>query len=209
MTSSRKVILGSRSPQRLQLLRQLVPEERIEVCPPANSEEAGFDGLTSKTEILQQLASIVEKKSEQVQSQIDFESFACLLVADTIVFAGEEDHDTVLGQPDGAAWKETVRHWFTDLYAGKSHDVITAGRCDFPDESFVEFSATTTVRFEEVDSDLLEWYINTGEPLGKAGGYGIQSAGSLFVESIEGSLSNVIGLPLEVVWKIFVDHRMI
>ena len=45
--------------------------------------------------------------------------------------------------------------------------------------------------------DWIEWYLDTGEPIGKAGGYAIQGAGSVFVTQVEGSLSNVIGLPLE------------
>jgi septum formation protein len=46
------------------------------------------------------------------------------------------------------------------------------------------------------DPELLKWYLTTGEPLGKAGGYGIQGAADVFVQKVEGSLSNVIGLPL-------------
>jgi septum formation protein len=56
--------------------------------------------------------------------------------------------------------------------------------------------ATTDVTFVDLDSDVLDWYVATGEPIDKAGAYAIQGAGALLVERVSGSVSNVIGIPL-------------
>lgn len=64
-----------------------------------------------------------------------------------------------------------------------------------------EFYVTTEVKLEAVSDELLDWYLATGEPLGKAGGYGLQGAGGMFATSITGSISNVIGLPLKETWQ--------
>jgi septum formation protein len=56
---------------------------------------------------------------------------------------------------------------------------------------------TTRVRFSSRHRDWLEWYLDSGEPRGKAGGYGLQGLASLFAERIEGSITNIVGLPLE------------
>jgi septum formation protein len=60
-------------------------------------------------------------------------------------------------------------------------------------------TATTTVRFVPLTEEDVAWYVGTGEPLDKAGAYAIQGAGGVFVASVEGSASNVVGLPLHLV----------
>ena len=59
------------------------------------------------------------------------------------------------------------------------------------------------VTFRADSERWIDWYLATGEPKGKAGGYAIQGAGSIFVARVEGSLSNVVGLPLRELWEIF------
>jgi len=188
------IILGSQSPRRLELLSYLVPAEQIAVMPPLNSDEPGFEGCTDQSAILGQLTKLAELKSDDVWNQLADHRNKTLITADTIIVAGDEE-PVVLGKPDGKNWQSTVSTWFRSLYSGKSHYVYT-GVCLRNDSQRSTFYVGTEVRFREVSDNDLEWYLQTEEPLGKAGGYAIQGAGSLFVRSVEGSLSNVIGLPL-------------
>ncbi|QDT34436.1 Maf family protein [Thalassoglobus polymorphus] len=212
MNSPTTIILGSQSPQRRSLLQTLLSEDRIEVVPPLQSQEAGFDGLTHIDAIRERLQQIVATKNADVLQQCEFQQcnlqeWGVVLTADTVVVANDADSSFVLGKPDGPDWQATVQNWFTNFYSSKSHQVLTAVSFRFQDGTSETLLASTTVHFREVCPKLLDWYIRTEEPLGKAGGYGIQSGGSLFVESIEGSLSNVIGLPLEEVWSVLDAHQ--
>lgn len=198
------IILGSRSPRRKELLSQLISESAIDVLPPLDSDEAGFDQIFDLESISERLISICEEKNRDVCLQVktDQERADPVLTADTIVVVGEEQSGyRVLGQPPSDAdWKETVRSWFLDEYAGKTHRVLT-GLCFRVGDQIITNIEQTLVTFHEIDyvKNHLEWYLSTQESIGKAGGYAIQGAGSLFVQRIEGSLSNVVGLPLETV----------
>lgn len=191
------ILLGSRSPRRRTLLSLLVPENRILVQQPAEEREQGFENLCQLPEILARLALIAREKTRSLAAPRDTDNRPILLTADTVVIAGSAGPLHVLGKPDGPDWQTTVRRWFHDYFFGQTHRVATAVCLTLPDAAREEFTVVTQVRFREADADLLEWYIATGEPLGKAGGYGLQDAGGMFVESVQGSLSNVIGLPLE------------
>ncbi len=209
MNVSRKIILGSQSPQRKVLLQTLVALDRIAICPPLHSDEAGFEGMTDRTTIEKQLVKIAATKCQDVFNQQAENDWGAILTADTVVVANDSGTSRVLGKPDGADWETTVREWFTSYYSSAEHDVVTAVQFQFPDGTQQSILVSTQVRFHEVNPELLEWYIQTEEPLGKAGGYGIQSAGSLFVESFNGSLSNVIGLPLERIWEILDERKFL
>lgn len=197
-----KIILGSRSPRRKELLSQLVPESVIQVMPPLNSEEAGFDRRCELETISERLISICTEKNNDVFEQVNSESAAPILTADTIVVVeGEQGGQRVLGQPPtGPGWEETVRNWFVNAYAGKTHQVLTGLCLRRGDQIICEISSTlVTFHALEYVNRHLDWYLSTEESVGKAGGYAIQGAGSIFVQRIEGSLSNVVGLPLELV----------
>ena len=202
MLGETKVVLGSQSPQRRNLLEQIVPLSQIVVCPPSNAKELGFSGMTTRAEILQRLLLIARQKNEDVFEQRKQQAGSeFILTADTIVLVGEQPEHRVLGKPQGENWQADVKRWFWEDYSDKRHEVITSVCLRCPPGELIQYFVSTEVTFHPVDPELLEWYLDSGEPLGKAGGYGIQSAGSLFVRSISGSLSNVIGLPLERVWQ--------
>ena len=88
-----------------------------------------------------------------------------------------------------------VKRWFTDLYADSRHEVWTGCRisCCDDDEWLI---VRTGVRMGPLDEAIVDWYLSTGESVGKAGGYGIQGQASVLVAGLDGSLSNVIGLPV-------------
>ncbi len=107
--------------------------------------------------------------------------------ADTMVVIGDE----VLGKPDGAA--DALR--MLELLSGKTHVVVT-GVALVEGGRALTAEDRTRVHFRDLTRSELEWYLSTGEPLDKAGAYGIQGYGSALVERIEGSYLNVVGFPL-------------
>ena len=210
-----RYILGSRSPRRLELLRLIVPAEQIDVVPPPSSNEADFNGLTTWEAIRDRLVEIARDKSEQVLRQLTEQQRrqSIVITADTVIVASKAPRGRspsasealcVLGQPpEDDTWREAVRAWFTDYYAGREHVAATALNVGLPNTGeIIECVVTTTVTFRPDVDRWLEWYLATGEPRGKAGGYALQGAGSVFVERVQGSLSNVVGLPLEALVEI-------
>lgn len=196
-----KIVLGSRSPRRFELLGLIVPSNSIVVRPPLRAEEPGFDGLTSDAAIAQRLQETVDLKTRDVLDQVVGEGIRSpyiVLCSDTVVVVDDPSPDRLraLGQPAGPDWQNQVRDWFRRYYAGRTHRVLTCVRGTTDGGAVDEVLVTTRVAFTPDVEEPLEWYLQTGEPRDKAGGYGLQGAGSLFVDRIDGSPSNVIGLPL-------------
>ncbi len=113
-----------------------------------------------------------------------------MIAADTVVAVG----DTILGKPiDTDDATRMLR-----LLAGRTHEVTTALALRLvPEEDLMCESVTTRVTFVAMTDEETRWYAATGEGMDKAGAYALQGIGALFVESIEGSYTNVIGLPME------------
>ncbi len=194
------VVLGSRSPRRKELLAHLLPngERQIEILPPSSSEEAGFAGITNWDDITTRLQSIARTKLDDVLRQIqDREHQPIVITADTVIVATDPEnanHHVVLGQPPKDDWQNTVRDWFQRFLLGATHRAATAFYVSDGAKT-IEQIVRTDVTFHNLPDTWIEWYLQTEEPIGKAGGYAIQGAGSVFVSSVNGSLSNVIGLP--------------
>lgn len=110
-----------------------------------------------------------------------------VLGADTVVVLG----DTVFGKPESV----TDALAMLSALSGKTHRVLTAVALRFAGNTVISRS-DTRVRFRDIDPDEALQYWHSGEPAGKAGGYAIQGIGGIFVESIEGSYSGVVGLPV-------------
>lgn len=196
------VVLGSRSPQRYELLSLLVGRDRVQVVPPADGDEAGFDGVDTLNEISDRLQAIARHKNEQVRRQLEpirrSSTVGAIVTADTVIIArNESGMPLVLGQPPRTAqWRDTVREWFDRYLLPRPHIAATAVCVSTIQGPRWERVVSTDVTFRPDAGPWLEWYLNTEEPCGKAGGYALQGAGSLFVQSLEGSPSNVVGLPL-------------
>ncbi len=204
-------ILASRSPRRRELLGLVVAAGKIVVVPPRDAAEAGFEGLHQLTAIEGRLAEIARAKAADVAGQFSTTGLrpgaarALVIAADTaIVATGADGKLHVLGQPpDDDSWSQTVRHWFRHYYAGRTHLALTALCVQELAGSSADRIVKTEVTFVPDVEQHLERYLSTGEPRGKAGGYAIQGAGSIFVSKVTGSLTNVIGLPLEALLAIF------
>ena len=204
---SPRVILGSRSPRRKELLGSVVGSDQLVIKPPLSPEEPGFADLRFETEIEHRLLDVVQLKYDDISRQISSEALTesqsdsespapFLVVADTIVVSGNgNDQRMVLGQPEPHRWQDDVRDWLRYHLSGQTHEVWTAVRVSQLDQN-VTCIVKSAVTFCEIDNELIEWYISTRESLGKAGGYAIQGFAAAFVTQLRGSLTNVIGLPV-------------
>lgn len=208
------VVLASKSPRRLELLSEIVPLDRIRVVPPKSAAEAGFEGLESLPAIEQRLLEIVRDKRDDVLARIrDEEDHAALrchlaivVAADTVVVVPHKSESSdgdieegflVLGQPPtGHGAEKVVKRWFKEYYVGRTHSVLTGFSVTTPEGEAFESVVRSEVTFGEFDDQWIDWYVSTGESLGKAGGYAIQGLGNILIRKIEGSFTNVIGLPL-------------
>jgi septum formation protein len=204
-TGRSHLVLASRSVRRKELLQLLAPAALIEIVPPRDSNEAGFDGLCTLPEIECRIVEIARAKAIDVFDQILRSSGRSSTTDQVVVVAADTAivvHDVsgrsyALGQPpENDTWQETVRDWFRNYYAGQTH-IALSGLCVRQGAKTIETVVRTEVTFTSDVDRHLEWYLSTGEPRGKAGGYAIQGAGSIFVTHLAGSLSNVVGLPLE------------
>lgn len=175
-----KIILASGSPRRRELLSQIGLS--FEVIPSDVDEIVV--GAFSPIERVMELAK--RKCIDVARAHPD----ALVIGADTIVvFEGD-----VLGKPGS---NEIALEMLKRLN-GRSHEVITGVSFACVKQDFCKEIAThTEVTFHSLSEQLMAAYVATGEPLDKAGGYGIQGKGIALVKSISGSYSNIVGLPLE------------
>lgn len=176
---SRPLILASQSPRRRYLLEQA--GLTFEVVP-SRIDEGGF-ALTSPARYVRRLA---EAKAADVAAT---RSNAWILGADTIVLID----GTVLGKPNG---RENARAMLQRL-SGRTHQVYTGYSicCRRKAWSFSD-AVVTDVTFKTLSEAEIEWYIHTAEPFDKAGAYAIQGLGTFLVRRINGSYTNVVGLPV-------------
>lgn len=180
MVLKKKLILASRSPRRLALLRHLgIPFEVL----PSNIEEV-MDPFCSPEENARSLAI---RKAEMVARKAR-DSF--VVGADTLVVLNGE----IIGKPANA---DEARRMLRRL-SGNVHRVCTAfAIIDVPSGKQVVEHEVTHVSFRKIEESEIEEYVGTGSPLDKAGAYGIQDDyGAVFVERVEGCFYNVMGFPL-------------
>ena len=206
--ASPDIILASRSPRRRELLQQLLPAARIEVLPPSSADEAGFEDLHDWASIETRLQEIARAKCRDVVDQCHQRRSnlpAAIIAADTTIAAQDASGRlVVLGQPPADDWESVARHWFREYYAGRTHVALT-GLCVADGEGQLhERVVKSEVTFRPDVELWLDWYMATGEPRGKAGGYALQGAGSVFITRVVGSVSNVVGLPLAELLEVLV-----
>ena len=184
-----KLVLASSSPRRTELLNRAGWPHEVMV--------AGIDESVRPNE---KAAAYVERlarsKAEAVAQRLEE---GVVLGADTTVVVENQ----ILGQPqDDADARRMLR-----LLSGKWHDVLTGvAWVRVGGETRVAHEATR-VRFAEMSESEIDWYIASGEPVGKAGAYGIQGKAALFIEEIEGDYFNIMGLPIRLVYELAADFR--
>ncbi|MFY8215645.1 MAG: Maf family protein [Chthoniobacterales bacterium] len=176
----RQLILASRSPRRQQLLEEAGVST---VIAPADIDE-----LSDHPESPRHLALENAYRKALVLSSRHPE--AVVLAADTIVVLNGE----IFGKPETM---EVAQSMLSRL-AGQTHEVITGVCLSRPATgTVVQFEEVTRVHFRKLSPAEIEDYLQTIDPLDKAGGYSAQEDGRRLIERIEGSLTNVIGLPME------------
>lgn len=193
-----KIVLASTSPRRIELLSQLGLE--IEVLPPTVDETPGRGEKPAAL-----VSRLAEAKAESTLSQLLARvDRGVVIAADTIVVA--PGGKKILNKPRNRA--EAVR-MLTSL-AGKQHEVLTSycikafgKKLPAGKRSMVRV-ISTQVRMRKLTALEIRRYVDTGEPMDKAGAYGAQGKGMALIESIEGSYMNVVGLP---VCQLLVDLR--
>lgn len=175
----REFILASSSPRRIEILKALHMDFEI---IPSNYEEVIIQMAPQELVI-----EFARNKAIDVAKRT-----ACnkiIIAADTIVFKDNE----ILGKPKN---REDAYRMLKKL-SGSSHSVMT-GICLIDNDSnsiFVDYEETL-VYFKELSEEDIKYYIESKEPLDKAGAYGIQGLGSIFVKKIDGCYFNVVGLPV-------------
>lgn len=179
MTSTPRLVLASASPRRLDLLAQ------IGITPDA-VDPAEIDETPLKRELpAVHAARLAEEKARAVAAR---HPGAVILAADTVVAAGRR----ILPKAEDEA---TARRCLAML-SGRRHRVIGGVTVIDAGGAARHRLVTTAVRLKRLDGPEIDAYIATGEWQGKAGGYAIQGRAAAFIPWIEGSYSNVVGLPL-------------
>lgn len=181
--NSYKIILGSNSPRRKELLGGLGLS--FEVKPMPDLDESYPDTLEAND-----IPVYIAQKKAEAYHLLPNE---LLITADTIVWI----NNTVLGKPVNR--EDAIR--MLRILSGNTHQVIT-GVCLTTRTKSVSFSVLSTVRFASVKEEDILYYVDTYRPFDKAGAYGIQEwIGYVAVEGIEGSFYNVMGLPIQRVYQ--------
>lgn len=175
-----RLVLASRSPRRARLLREAGYE--IDILP-ADVDERRLDGEPPRRYVSRLAAAKAEAVLPRARGRIVFG-------ADTVVLID----GLVLGKP--ADRREAAS--MLGRLAGRTHEVLTgvAAACGGRRLGAVE---STRVTFASLDPVRIAWYVDTGESDDKAGAYAVQGIGSRFIERIDGSYTNVVGLPVALV----------
>jgi nucleoside triphosphate pyrophosphatase len=177
-----RLVLASASPRRARILRGLGVSFRVLVSHEDESLQPGEDG-TAAVERLARAKALAVAREETLP----------VLAADTEVLC--DGH--VLGKPNGE--RDAVA--MLRRLQGRAHDVVT-GVCLVAGGVARSGVERSVVRFAPMSERELAWYAATGEPLDKAGGYHVDGKGALFVETVEGSPSNVAGLPVRLLLRL-------
>ncbi len=175
------LVLASKSPRRQQILR-----------------DAGIPFVVRSADVPEQRrpsespADYVRRLAQEKAFAVTMPAGEIVLGADTVVVVDGE----VLEKPVDA--NDAMR--MLELLSGREHEVIT-GICLRSETNLIVDIATTRVRFASLTRQEMKAYVASGEPMDKAGGYAIQGLAAKFVDRVEGSYSNVVGLPVALVWR--------
>lgn len=183
-----RLILASGSPRRKELLEQIGAEFEI---LPAKGEE-----VITSTIPEQVVMELSAQKVEEVAGHYEEESEIVILGADTVVAY----ENKILGKPKDEA--DAVR--MLQMLSGNTHSVFTGVTLIIKRNGKSEkqsFFAETKVTMYQMTEQQIQAYVATGEPMDKAGAYGIQGKCAIYIEKITGDYNNVVGLPVALVYQ--------
>ncbi|MEJ8568456.1 Maf family protein [Elongatibacter sediminis] len=173
------LILASASPRRRDLLNQLGIAHRVE---PADIDETPYPGEPPADYVIR----MATEKAEAVRSR--FDGYGGILAADTTVVLD----GSMLGKPAD----ETEAAGMLHRLSGRTHEVMSAVALLTPDGKSRSALNVSRVAFAPLDDEWIRAYCATGEPLDKAGAYGVQGRAAARIRHLEGSFHCVMGLPL-------------
>ena len=178
-----KLILASASPRRRALLDSLQLKFS---CRPVELDETPLEGEESVAYV---------RRLAQAKAEAETRSDEIILAADTIVVVDGR----LLGKPaDADEASEMLR-----ALSGRQHQVLTGVAVHPPAAPSEVAVCRSSVTIAPLSDDEIAWYVSTGEPADKAGAYAIQGLGAVLVDSVDGNYSNVVGLPLPTVYRMF------
>jgi septum formation protein len=176
-------ILGSNSPRRKEILKEIGLEFSIY---PSNIDE----NFNKEIELKDIPVFLAKKKANALKNKLKDNDI--LITADTVVIYNDE----LLSKPENTCQAKEI----LEKLSGKSHKVVT-GVCLLSKNNKSIFSCETIVTFNDLNKFEIEFYVNKYKPFDKAGSYGIQEwIGLIGVKKIEGSYTNVVGLPASMVY---------
>lgn len=187
----KRLILASSSPRRREILDTAGYE--YDVCP---SDADEYKNAESAEALVRENALL---KAQGVFKKLGDKN-AVVLGADTVVCVDGE----ILGKPKDA---RDAKDMLLKL-SGSSHEVIT-GFAVVTEASFEAYAVTAKVKFRELSEEEIDSYVATGEPLDKAGAYGIQERGCILAERVEGDFFTIIGLPISAVYPVLKKHGIL
>lgn len=188
MVQTKKLILASASPRRREILGMLGVE--YECVSPSVEEMSVGEGEGSEVVLHNALAKARLLKKEGY----------AVIGADTAVYLGNKG----FGKPKD----EEEAFCFLRELSGKTHSVFT-GVAVITEEKEISTVVETKVTFKDLSDEEIWQYIKSGSPLDKAGAYGIQDFGSVFVRGINGDYFNVVGLPLGTLYQLLLECEVI
>jgi len=174
-----EIVLASNSPRRKELMRQV---GMTFTSSPAHIDESILPGEKPEEYVVRVATNKAQVASKRVGKGV-------VVAADTVVVL----EDTILGKPVDE--QDAIR--MLSMLSGKMHRVVTAiSVMDAGTGKTLTRTSVTKVWFKKLTENEIRYYVSTGEPLDKAGAYGIQEKGALLVDRIEGCYFNVVGLPM-------------
>lgn len=173
------IVLGSASPRRREILARVCPDFRVLV----SAAKEVIDQTLPPEQVCQALAG---QKADALLPEIAAEEL--LICADTVVALD----GLILGKPEDEADARRMLR----LLSGRAHQVYT-GLCLVKGEKRVYDVSGGQVFFAPLSEGMIDWYVRSGEPMDKAGAYGIQGKGAALIERMAGDYSAVVGLPLQ------------
>jgi septum formation protein len=184
-----RLILGSGSPRRRTILEEIFGS--VEVITPCVDETVLFAETA-----LDYAGRITNSKMDEVISGLSIQGQYCIITSDTIV----STEDRILGKPSS----EEEAYSMISMLSGKEHFVITGLAVLFNNGRQVKRIydyETTSVQFKILDESIIKKYLTLVNCLDKAGSYAVQEHGDMLVSSVNGSVTNVIGFPLRLFFR--------
>ncbi|KAM3721749.1 dTTP/UTP pyrophosphatase [Dirofilaria immitis] len=184
--ASLRIVLASASKQRLMLLKQMgiEPIVRISNCDENLSKELPADKYVCETALI---------KATTIAKFMNSKDYDVIIGCDTVVVF----HNEIIGKP---ADENDARATLQRLN-GKEHEVYTGVTIVDNNHQCEQFVERTVVKFCQIPESVVEKYVASDEPFDRAGSYGIQAYGGIFVEKIDGCYYNVVGLPINRLMK--------